>query len=391
MNIENLESLLFDDKDFKELLKITRSTKRTIFDVISKQNDELTFSRTLKYFLDPKEDHNQNAFFLKEFLNIFIKYNKKYFEKSKINRIFLDTIVIEDANVYREYTIETYGRIDIFAELRGEFAFLIENKLFSDESEEQTIRYSEWAEQNIKGKYKIILFCFLTPLGFTAESPKFRPLSFKEILPLFTNLEIIENLNKKNQYLISNFSDWIKNLLPMNKKTKEICMRIYKKYKNEIELILENAATTTAFFKEMVLQNKTNHVITHSGKNWMTCCPKKWVQNEHHRESTKYSKIRLEYYLLQDEKLYLSLVVPNEESYLTMVTLISKQIFGKEYGEIHKWNNWGSKYLTIENWESFSPENYIDNWHKKIVYYNDLIFQKLKYIEPIIDNELKSI
>lgn len=391
MNIENLESLLFDDKDFKELLKITRSTKRTIFDVISKQSDELTFSRTLKYFLDPKEDHYQNAFFLKEFLNIFIKYNKKYFEKSKINRIFSDTIAIENTNVYREYTIETYGRIDIFAELRGEFAFLIENKLFSNESEEQTIRYSEWAEQNIKGNYKIILFCFLTPLGVTAESPKFRPLSFQEILPLFTNSEIIENLNKKNQYLISNFSDWIKNLLPMNKKTKEICMRIYKKYKDEIELILENAATTTAFFKEMVLKNKTNHVITHSGKNWMTCCPKKWIKNEHLKESTKYSKIRLEYSLQQDEKLYLSLVVPNVESYLTMISLISRQIFEREYEKIHKWNNWGSTYLTIEDWESFSPENYIDNWDKKIVYYNDLIFQKLKYIEPIIDNELKSI
>jgi hypothetical protein len=252
MTISKFENLLYDDSQFLELRKRLKSKKRSIFNIIIKDSDELTFSRTLKYFLDPAEEHFLNDTFLKEFL-----YVLSIKSDNQVSRLYFDTLNLQDCKVYREFSAKEYGRIDVFIELKNEFALVIENKLYSEEGIEQTIRYEEWANSYLKNKYKRILLCFLTPDGKQAESNSFIALSINDIINIFNSNEVINQLNSNNKFLLENFNLWLEELKMTDKNLKKICQSIYKKYKVEIDFIVENAPTTTAFLKDILtLVNK---------------------------------------------------------------------------------------------------------------------------------------
>ena len=203
-NIQRIESLLYDDPKFQCLSRLVRNKKRHIFDVIGKERDEQTFSRTLKYFLDPKETHNSRDSFLRRFLHTAVALVNGD-ETTRFSRLNIDMLDLEEAQVYREYSLGEYGRADILIEIPNELYCLVEVKLFSEEGYEQTKRYFEYMQRRVVGNYKIVLPCFLTPEGNVAESPDFIPFSFELLKPIFDDPEAISLQNEDNKYLLSNF------------------------------------------------------------------------------------------------------------------------------------------------------------------------------------------
>ena len=395
-----LEKMLFD-KDFQALQEFLKKRKRTVFDIIVKQRDELTFSRVLKYFLDPNEDHNRRDFFLKEFLHILIKKNEEDLNSNRemISRLEIVLLDLNSAKVYREYSIGTYGKLDIFVEKKEpELALLIENKVESGEAEGQTNRYGKWVEKelinNKKYKKENILMCFLTPEGLDAENSNFCPLSFRDILPIFENEETKKSLSHDNQYLIENYVNWIKEF-KMGEDIVKKCRRLYGKYKVEIDTITKNAATIRAFLLKMEDYIIKEKFKVNSGHNWLSLSPKEWMEKgEKFKYTKKASKARCQFNYENDtEKLGLYLVTPDEKDFKE---LVEKKKGYKNVFRSKQW--WGYEcYYEIDKEESFIPENFIDDWDKEAKERSEKIMERMKEIkgiteiEDIINNYITSL
>lgn len=65
--------------------------------------------------------------------------------------------------------------------------------------------------------------------------------------------------------------------------------------------------------------------------------------------------------------------------------------FNKSYNNVKYFKNWGSIYYQLEIWESFIPEDYINEWEIKIEYYSEKIIDTMKKIRPIIEKDIIKI
>lgn len=390
LDTQKIEELLFDSQEFKELKKLVENKKRTIFNIIAKESDELTFSRILKYFLDPNEDHNLGDYFLRRFISIFIKLNNI----SGISRLYVDSLNLKNCNVHREFPIKEFGRIDIFIELDKEFALIIENKLYSEEGAEQTKRYENWAKSYISKKYKHLLFCFFSPDGKLAESEYFKSLSIGDVIPIFKNTTLINQLNQDNKFLLEHFSNWMEELKMIDTELIKTCRSIYKKYKNEINIIIENAPTITAFLKDIAISTnkKINEYYAHSATDWFTLSPKKWIEKENLKATAKYSKVRIEYnYIFDSSNLFLTLVIPNSDEFINILKNKSNELFNLEFENIQSWKNWGSIYSPIRKWESFKIEDYIDSWDDSVAEFSTLVLDNMLKVKSLLEEDLMKL
>jgi hypothetical protein len=388
--LETIENLFFDDPDFLTLKNKVQLTDKHIFQVICKEFDELTFSRTLKYFLDPVEEHNLGARLLRDFLTAVIKADEEFYRAKGITRLGIDLLDLDSTNVYREYSVAEFGRIDILAELSKEFELLIEVKLLSGEGDSQTKRYESWATEQ-GGKYKHIICCFLTPTGNVPESDLFTILSFTDLQKIFKSEEIIHSLNEHNRYIYRNFLRWIEELKTMDPKLRALCRNIYRKYKAELDLIINNVPSLSAFYKDVadyLNKNYSAFLIAHSGANWATISPLSWMKHKELTQSRKYSLPRLEYNS-SDEDQSLCLVVPQEGKLYDRIMQKTEDIFHKDIKDVEQFKNWGVKYLLLRPSESFIPENIIDTWDVTVEKYGvDAEKQLTRIVEILTDNYL---
>lgn len=383
--LKNIEKLIFDDSNFKKLKDIYSNIDKHIFKIIVKDNDELTFSRNLKYFLDPKEQHNIGDRILRSFLDLLILKDEEYYRLNDIHRINIDLLNLIDVEVFREYSIQDYGRLDIFIELNNTLALLIEVKLFSREGDEQTNRYESWA-LNIGKKYKYILCAFLTPEGLTSQSKIFTSISFSDLLTILSPKKHLQLLNDQNKYLFNNFISWIKELLPMDQNLRNLCRNIYKKYKNELDLIINNIPSLSAFYKDIVNytnNNYGNEILAHSGSNWVTFSPLEYMKIDKLTESKKYSLPRIEYNCYS-ENYYFTLVIPAEGKTHDLILKKSNEIFSKKPKDLDLYKNWGKKYIYLSQVETFIPENIIDEWDEKVKFYSEEAIRELNRIKNIL-------
>jgi len=386
--LEKVENLLFDDPDFLTLKNQVQRKDKHIFRIICKEFDELTFSRTLKYFLDPLEEHNLGARLLRDFLTAVIKADEDFYKSKGITRLSIDLLDLDSANVYREYSLAKFGRIDIFAELFKEFELLIEVKLLSGEGDSQTKRYESWATEQEK-KYKRIICCFLTPNGNVPESDLFTVLSFADLQKIFKSEEIIHSLNEHNRYIYQNFLRWIEELKTMDPKLRVLCRNIYRKYKAELDLIINNVPSLAAFYKDVADYLNKNYptlMFAHSGTNWITISSLSWMNHKELTQSRKYSLPRLEYYS-SDENQSFCLVIPQEGKLYDRITQKSEDIFSKDIKEVEQFKNWGLKYLLLRPDESFIPENIIDTWDDTVQKYGDDAEKQLTRIAAILTDK----
>lgn len=365
--LQRMERLLFDDPDFIELQRQVQRQDKHIFRVICREFDELTFSRTLKYFLDPSEEHNLGSKLLRRFLNIVITSDEEYYRAKGISRLSVDLLNLDDANVYREYTLGELGRVDIFAELPNELALLVEAKLLSGEGDTQTTRYEAWVTQQ-KNRYKRIICVFLTPKGVLPESSLFTSISFSDLHTLLQSGDFGHTLNDHNRYIYNNLLRWIEELKIMDPNLQGVCRSIYRKYKLELDLIFNNIPSLSAFYKDLVdYINRTysTTVLAHSGTNWITISPIVWMKHKELTPARKYSLPRVEYVGSEETQSFV-FVIPQQGDIHDRALTKAKEIFGKEAGEVQHYKNWGQEYFYLRPAEPFIPENIIDQWNETV-------------------------
>ena len=140
---ERLQSLLNDINVIlqKEKVRKEESRKRgerfNLFELLGVAHYEVTHSKIIACFLNPKASHGQGDLFLKLFLNIID-------DKTDLNTT--------KAEVFTEYDVKDNGRMDIFIKDSFGNGIIIENKVYARDRDEQLIHYNKFADSTLTKK-----------------------------------------------------------------------------------------------------------------------------------------------------------------------------------------------------------------------------------------------
>lgn len=165
---ERLQSLLNDINVIlqKEKVRKEESRKRgerfNLFELLGVAHYEVTHSKIIACFLDPKAAHGQGDLFLKLFLNIID-------DKTELNTT--------KAEVYTEYDIKSNGRIDIFIKDCLGNGIIIENKIYASDQDEQLFRYNKFADSTLTNK----AIYYLTLYGNDASESSSKEVTYNRI------------------------------------------------------------------------------------------------------------------------------------------------------------------------------------------------------------------
>jgi hypothetical protein len=180
-----------NDKTVQKLEKYYGT--KSFLEILGVSRKELSHSKFLAWLLNPKEDHRLESFALKKLLEILTVYsigdnqNIKSIEKFVITSSY----EISDIIIETEKSINKESRLDIFIEGKIQFnntvknlKIVIENKVISSESKDQTLRYFDFFESS-RDADDIIVYLYLTPIStlelIELEEPECRCKQFIEI------------------------------------------------------------------------------------------------------------------------------------------------------------------------------------------------------------------
>lgn len=387
--LSRFESLLLDDQEMQKLRQAAQSQPKNIFSIICRDSDELTFSRTLKYFLDPSEDHSRGTEVLRSFLHAIISTDDAHYRSKGISRLEIDLLPLQNCIVYQEYVIGEFGRLDIYVEIPNELALLIEVKLYSAEGEGQTVCYTKWASERCRG-YKNVLCAFLTPEGIKAESDSFTSISFAELHRAMEPHS--RSLDPRNHLLYENFLNWIKVFMPTDPKLITLCRSIYKSYKKEIDLILTNIPSFKVFYEDMskYVNASQTEILADSGNSWICFSPQSWMKTKELAVAKKFSLPRIQYNLTPNNQQSLVLCFPGKGDMHEKIKAKSKELFGKDAIEASEGSLppfTGNVYWKLAPSEEVIIENLDKTWKEEFQRFAKHAIDEATRIESILTPE----
>ncbi|TKJ25592.1 MAG: hypothetical protein CEE42_07060 [Promethearchaeota archaeon Loki_b31] len=244
--IISLLNLLIQEQEFLELNEVLQENFN-IFQLLDIETKEVHYSKVLSKFLDPLGNHGLGDQFLKLLLKTLIRDPSRHtkFNDLAIEYIDIDCSSMDDVFVNVEQTILSKRRIDIFIQINFEretWIIVIENKLFAKESPDQTTDYArELAKKYPEHKYKKICI-YLTPNGDHPVSNEFIPCSWEEIYQIITTLLKSPDLREAVRMFLTHFSNSIKVFIVDNPKLDELCEKLFNKYPEVLDFLLEKYA-----------------------------------------------------------------------------------------------------------------------------------------------------
>jgi len=169
-NNRNIKEQIIDfynDSLFQELKAYYGKT--TLFNILKIERNENRHSAFLAWLLDENGSHGLGEEPLKRFMRLLAKMDDKYNEP-----FLVGNYQVENAKIDTEHPVSIgskKGRIDVFIEFdyKGENGtnhvhVIIENKVYTNEHDEQTKLYLDWARKEYKGKHnQNIIGVFLAP------------------------------------------------------------------------------------------------------------------------------------------------------------------------------------------------------------------------------------
>jgi len=202
--------------------------KFNYFEIIKKEESEIVHSNVLAWIFNPKSNHNLQAAFLTQFASkIGIRLKKKQ---------------IENTHVKREYSTER-KRPDILITDYSTYFIVIENKIEASVTDFQLKNYYESLNKEfwyvpVSSRY----FVFLTPKGDKPNHESWRIVDYNFIYKLLTNIFEKQSLNICNQSrdFLEQYTNVLgKDILKSKDEVKELCEKLYMKYKEALDLIYE--------------------------------------------------------------------------------------------------------------------------------------------------------
>lgn len=253
MNQEEQEALHNFLQDIECLDDLNAWTsKLNLFDVLKISRNEIRHSNFLAWLLNPNENHGLGDKYLKGLLSRILKNSNK---KNDVLNILLSDFY--SFNIYREWK-----NIDILIlSDKEKLAVIIENKVTSNEHDNQLNRYKKTLEIEYPDYKKI--FLYLTPDGLEPSDSDWDILTYTDVVEILENIKNKNNLLPDVTLLMNNYIDVIRRDIVQDQNLVEICNKIYNKHKKALDLIYEYRFDNKNIAEEI---RKTLAILAKEGK-----------------------------------------------------------------------------------------------------------------------------
>lgn len=236
-----LQNFLLDIDCLNELNQWTE--KFNIFDVLKISRTEIRHSNMLAWLFDANENHGIDDRFIKKIAQQIAKNDTQ----GKYDVFQLLLLDFYSFSVYREW-----NNIDLLIVSDEEkTAFVIENKVGSNEHNNQLNRYRRICEKAYPEYNKIYLF--LTPQGLPpSDADNWTVLTYNDILEALS--EIMENtaLLPDVSLMINNYIDVVRRDIVDDRQLIEVCNKIYNKHKKALDLIYSNRPDAKSLIRDTI-------------------------------------------------------------------------------------------------------------------------------------------
>lgn len=226
--------------------------KRTVFQILGIERDELKHSRMVAWFLSPDSEHGLNTAPLKYFIKALVddKQLDEDFELTKI-KIELEKQITKDSrlDIFISANIKTS-----FQEDEIPFYCIIENKVKSSkQNNNQTERYSKWLDENVKeiGTSIICLKLYLV-IRSNEEgiASSFKQINYQFLLDNVFEKVFSQTKSEQAKYLINDYFHTLSlnskkgeyPIMAMNEETKIKLLNFWEKHQNELQTIINALA-----------------------------------------------------------------------------------------------------------------------------------------------------
>ena len=235
-------------------------SKINIFEILKISKTEIRHSNILAWLLDANENHGLGDLFIRSVMHRLIKNKFNYFNSNKINVLELLTFDFTNFTVMREW-----NNIDILLlSQKDRFIICIENKINIGEHSNQLSRYREKIQETFpKEKGYNAIFIFLTPdEALPSDIDTWIPFSYSEILDTLNNSIDNKDLEPRVKLIIENYIETLRRYIVKDKELEQICINIYRKHKQALDLIFENRPDSGNIVADIVKEYLSNRANT---------------------------------------------------------------------------------------------------------------------------------
>lgn len=228
------------------------SGKFNLFDVLKASRNEIRHSNVLAWLLNPNENHGLGDAYIRKLIQN-LALNEKH-HKNVFNLLLLD---FYSFSVYREWK-----NIDILLVSKDEkLVIAIENKVGSNEHDNQLFRYKEILNREFSEYQKILIY--LTPDGDRPSDNDWEILTYENIVENLEDIRDKIELLPDVSLMINNYIDTIRRDIVNDTQLIEICNKIYNKHKKALDLIYEYRIDNKKYVEEI---RKTLKEFSEKGK-----------------------------------------------------------------------------------------------------------------------------
>jgi len=223
-------SQLLADEDFESIELELKNPN--IFQILSLERREIRHSNFLAYLLDPCETHGLGSRFLRRFIRSIDASGSQSFDADLFS---LDS----EVEVRREWR-----HIDILI-LTQESVILIENKIDTEDNENQLKRYRQIVKEHFQDK-KYHYYVYLTPNRSDPidnnEASHYINLGYQDISDgLASMLRVFEkSIPEKIKTYVQDYLTSINRELLMSDEINKKAMKVYQKHKEALDFIFSN-------------------------------------------------------------------------------------------------------------------------------------------------------
>lgn len=213
-------------------------SKINIFDILKVSRTEIRHSNMLSWLLDANENHGMDDLLIRSIIQSIVKNNQDYFESKNISVLELLTIDYSNFIVIREWNY-----IDILLlSHEDKLVICIENKIGIGEHDNQLERYVKKVESTYPKKDGYdALYIYLTPNNdLPSDINNWIPFSYVEVLDILNDRIEKENIEPRVKLIIENYMEILRRFVVKDKELEEICINIYKKHRQALDLIFDN-------------------------------------------------------------------------------------------------------------------------------------------------------
>lgn len=216
--------------------------KFNIFQTLRITNTEIRHSNVLSWLMSPNENHNLKGYFLRHLLA----------DINDLGEYQLDLVNVdfESFEIRREW-----NDIDVLALSRkNKILLVIENKIWSNESNNQLEKYKRIAESEFTEFEKI--FVYLTPYGDLSSDPDvWISYDYEKILAHLDKLIEFHSKSLDSEVLIflNHYATNLRRNIVGDKRLQDLCLDIYAAHREAFDFILDNLPNQKSIYHSILI------------------------------------------------------------------------------------------------------------------------------------------